>query len=168
MVLAMSIVLGLLGAVGYFLVVGESNTPADRKKKLGLWLNLVAQIPWVVFNLTTVAWGLFPVNVITVISSIRGLRLLRILSNTTKESLPPTRVEGFPLSYVRRAKIMQSHPFFSYSNLLYVSVQKSGGTVAPRRPTCSIYPLMKSGDKSGHVIIYPDKSLSGFIVKQGT
>ncbi|MDM5196516.1 hypothetical protein QUF79_00175 [Fictibacillus enclensis] len=77
-ILAMSIILGLLGAVGYFLAVGESNTPADRnKKKVGLWLNLVAQIPWVIFNLATGSWGLFPINVITVISSIRGLRLLR-------------------------------------------------------------------------------------------
>ncbi|MDM5196599.1 hypothetical protein QUF79_00620 [Fictibacillus enclensis] len=44
--------------------------------KLILKLNLVALIPWVVFNLTTGAWGLFPVNVITIISSVRGLRLL--------------------------------------------------------------------------------------------
>ncbi|WHY71255.1 hypothetical protein [Fictibacillus enclensis] len=86
MALAMSIILGLLGAGGYFLVVGESNTPADRKKKkLGLWLNLVAQIPWVVFNLTTGAWGLFPVNVITVISSIRGLRLLCMADESDTE-----------------------------------------------------------------------------------
>ncbi|WP_221568943.1 hypothetical protein [Alkalihalobacillus sp. TS-13] len=78
MVTFISIILGFLGAIGFYFSVGEAGTPLKRKKKIaGLWVNLFAQIPWVIFNIYTKAYGLFAINLLTVIACVQGLRELR-------------------------------------------------------------------------------------------
>ncbi|MYL43955.1 DUF3169 family protein [Virgibacillus salexigens] len=80
-----SLILGLLGGVAYYLSVGGESTPTERRKKaIGLWVNMIAQVPWVLFNILTGAYGLFVINAITIVGSIRGLLHLHKLLESNK------------------------------------------------------------------------------------
>ncbi|WP_221568639.1 hypothetical protein [Alkalihalobacillus sp. TS-13] len=70
MITIISYILGLLGAIGFFLTTYSERT----KKTVGYGVNGFAQIPWVFFNISTDAYGLFLTNALTIYGCYRGLR----------------------------------------------------------------------------------------------
>lgn len=80
MVTMMSYVLGILSAIGVALSIWESGQRTQRTKRIkkyGIWFNLVAQIPWFIFNVIAESYGLFIINIITVVTSVLTLKKMR-------------------------------------------------------------------------------------------